>query len=143
VFGIWLASGVIGLIGNYLSFKTSLGSDTIAGLAIIISVVIVGYTIYKLTKGLVPAVLWVSLVAMALTYPGMPYASEVSALTGKINFLALATPVIALAGLSIARDLPVFRQLGWRIVIVSMMANAGTFLGGAFVAQLFIKAPHM
>ena len=59
-------------------------------------------------------------------------------MTGRINFLALATPIIALAGLSIAKDMPVSRKLGWRIVVVSLAANAGTFLGGSFVAQLFM-----
>ena len=62
-----------------------------------------------------------------------------AALTGKINFIALATPVISFAGLSIARDVPVFRRLGWRIVIVSLLANTGTFLGATVIAQFFIK----
>ncbi len=113
-----------------------------AGLAIITAVVAVGYAIYRLTKGILPAVLWVSFVAMALTYPATPFAAEVAAMTGKINFLALATPVIAFAGLSIAKDIPVFRKLGWRIVVVSLLANAGTFIGAALIAQFFVQ-PHM
>jgi hypothetical protein len=47
--------------------------------------------------------------------------------------------VISFAGLSIARDVPVFRRLGWRIVIVSLLANMGTFLGATLIAQLFLK----
>ena len=113
----------------------------ISGLAIIIAAVIVGHGIYTLTKGILPAVVWVSLLAMALTYPGMPFSAEIAALTGKINFLALATPLLAFAGLSIAKDVPVFRRLGWRIVIVSLMANAGTFIGATFIAQFFLHKP--
>ena len=138
VISIWLGVGAIALAANYIAFKTIPDSRTAAGLAIILLCVAIGYGLYKLTRSLVPAVLWVSLIAMALTYPTMPYAAEIAALTGRINFLALATPVIALAGLSIAKDLPVFRKLGWRIVVVSLAANAGTFIGGAFVAQLFM-----
>ena len=37
-----------------------------------------------------------------------------------------------LAGFSVAKDLPIFRKLGWRIVLVSLTAAAGTFLGGLF-----------
>ncbi|SEH25938.1 hypothetical protein SAMN02799636_00283 [Methylobacterium sp. 275MFSha3.1] len=78
---------------------------------------------------------------MALTYPGTPYAAEIAALTGKLNFLALATPILTFAGLSVAKDVPAFRRLGWRIVVVSFMANAGTFLGAALIAQFFMHPP--
>ena len=138
IISIWLGVGIIALIANYIAFKTVPDSSTVAGLAIILLCVALGYAVYKLTRSFAPAVLWVSLIAMALTYPAMPYAAETAALTGRINFLALATPVIALAGLSIAKDLPVFRKLGWRIVVVSLAANGGTFIGGAFVAQFFM-----
>jgi hypothetical protein len=46
--------------------------------------------------------------------------------------------MLAFAGLSIAKDVPVFRSLGWRIVLVSLMANAGTFLGATIIAQFFM-----
>jgi len=138
IFAVWIGVGLIALAANYVAFRTVPDGTTLAGLGIILCCVAIGFAVYKLTRGVVPAVLWVSLVAMALTYPTMPYAAEIATLTGRINFLALATPVIALAGLSIAKDLPVFRRLGWRIVVVSLAANAGTFVGGAFVAQHFL-----
>jgi hypothetical protein len=43
------------------------------------------------------------LVGIALTYPNFPTAAA-AGLTGKINFLALATPILAFAGLSIVKD---------------------------------------
>ena len=46
-----------------------------------------------------------------------------------------------IAGLSVAKDVPAFRRLGWRIVVVSFMANAGTFLGAALIAQFFMHPP--
>lgn len=138
---VWVIAGTMALIGNYLAFKTVPDVQVIGGLAIVIAAVIVGYGIYMLTGGIVPAVVWVSLLAMALTYPGMPFSADIAAMTGKINFLALATPMLAFAGLSIAKDVPVFRKLGWRIVIVSLMANAGTFLGATLIAQFFLHKP--
>jgi hypothetical protein len=138
---VWVISGGMALIGNYLAYKTIPDAQVIGGLAIIIAVVIVGHGIYVATRGIVPAVVWVSLLAMALTYPGTPFSAEIAALTGKINFLALATPLLAFAGLSIAKDVPVFRKLGWRIVLVSLMANGGTFIGAALIAQVFIHKP--
>ena len=39
--------------------------------------------------------------------------------------------------LSILKDLPAFRKLGWKIVVVSLAANAGTFLGATMIAEFF------
>lgn len=140
-FSIWIVSALIALIGNYIAYKTVPDASVLAGAAIIVAAVMIGHLIYLLTKGWVPAVVWVSLVAMALTNPATPFAAEVAAMTGKINFLALATPLLAFAGLSIAKDMPAFRSLGWRIVVVSLMANAGTFLGATIIAQFFMHKP--
>lgn len=58
-------------------------------------------------------------------------------LSAKNDFLGVTTPMLTFAGLSIAKDVPAFRRLGWRIVLVSFVANAGTFLGATLVAQIF------
>lgn len=100
--------------------------------------VLVGVLLSRATGKKIPAVCWVSLVAMALTSPLCPWAAQVGALTGKINFLSLITPMLTFAGLSIAKDMPAFRRLGWRIVVVSFAANAGTFLGATLIAQFFV-----
>ncbi|MFE1601491.1 DUF3100 domain-containing protein [Methylobacterium sp. ID0610] len=137
----WLAAAAFGLIGNALTYGTRPDGAVLGGAAIIVGVVVAGWGLYRLTGRRLPAVVWTSLIGMALTYPGLPFAAEVAALTGKINFLALATPILAFAGLSIAKDVPAFRQLGWRIVVVSFMANAGTFLGATLIAQFWMHPP--
>ncbi len=137
----WVLIGAFGLIGNALTYGVMPDRAVILGMAIILGAVLSGWLVYLLCGRKLPAVLWVSVIGMALTYPGTPYSAEIAALTGKINFLALATPILAFAGLSVARDVPAFRRLGWRIVVVSFMANAGTFLGAALIAQFFMHPP--
>ncbi|WP_288586874.1 DUF3100 domain-containing protein [uncultured Methylobacterium sp.] len=138
---IWIATAALGLIGNGLTYGTKPDGQVLAGAAIIVAVVIVGEVLYRLAGRRLPAVVWASLIGMALTYPGTPFAAEIAAATGRINFLALATPILAFAGLSLAKDFPAFRRLGWRIVVVSFMANAGTFLGAALIAQFWMHPP--
>ena len=65
---------------------------------------------------------------MLLTTPWSPFAGQITALSAKNDFLSTVTPMLTFAGLSIAKDIPAFRRLGWRIVLVSFVANAGTFL---------------
>ena len=133
----WVYVGVLVLIGNRIAYKTPV-LDALPGVLIIIGVVLVGDLIYMATKRKLPAVCWISFIGMALTFPSMPFAAEVAALTGKVNFLAMITPMLTFAGLSLAKDIPAFRRLGWRIVVVSLMANAGVFLTAAVIAEFFV-----
>ena len=132
----WLLSGGLALIADWIARKTP-PLDSLPGMAIIIAAVLAGAVLNRLTGKKIPAVCWVSFVAMLLTSPLCPWGAQIAALTGKINFLALITPMLTFAGLSIAKDIPAFRRLGWRIVVVSFAANAGTFLGATLIAQFF------
>jgi hypothetical protein len=137
----WVVSGVLVLIANWVMPKGlspfANGFELIIGMAVILAAVGVGALLNIATCKVIPAVCWVSFVAMALTYPACPWADQVNALTGKINFMAFVTPLLTYAGLSIAKDIPAFRRLGWRIVVVSFAANAGTFIGATLIAQFF------
>jgi len=107
------------------------------GMLIMVLATIIGDAIYTVTGRKIPAVCWVSIVAMFMTSPLCPWASQISTYSAQNDFLGITTPMLTFAGLSIAKDIPAFRRLGWRIVLVSFVANAGTFLGASLVAQIF------
>ncbi|WP_407316220.1 DUF3100 domain-containing protein [Pseudomonas sp. nanlin1] len=132
----WLAAGALALIANYVGYKT-LSPAAFAGMAVMIGAAFVGELLCSATRRKIPAVCWVSLVAMFLTSPLCPWAAQISAASGAVNMLAVITPMLAFAGLSIAKDLPAFRRLGWRIVLVSFLANFGTFIGAVLIAEFF------
>ena len=133
----WAMVGVMVLAGNRISAGTPM-LEALPGMALILLVVIVGDALYQGTGRKLPAVCWISLVAMAATFPSMPLSAQVAAWTGKVSFLAMITPMLTFAGLSLAKDIPAFRRLGWRIVVVSLLANAGVFLAAAAIAQFFV-----
>ena len=133
----WVFVGFMVLIGNRIGYNIPM-LDALPGVLIIIATVLVGDLIYIGTKKILPAVCWISFVAMAMTFPYTPYATEIAAITGKVNFLAMITPMLTFACLSLAKDIPAFRRLGWRIVVVSLMANAGVFFAAAAIAQFFV-----
>ena len=132
----WVLSGALALVADWIA-RGSKPLDSVPGMAIILAAVLVGALLNRATGKKIPAVCWVSFVAMALTSPLCPWAAQIVALTAKINFLGLITTMLTFAGLSIAKDIPAFRRLGWRIVVVSFAANAGTFLGATMIAQFF------
>lgn len=132
----WLVMAAGVAIGNALSYKVPV-LVSLQGMAVVIAVVAVVEAIKRLAPRM-PLVLVLSVVATVVGIPGLlPFSDTVLALTAKLNFLAFTTPVLALAGFSVAKDLPIFRQLGWRIVVVSLAATAGTFLGATLIAEFF------
>jgi hypothetical protein len=132
----WCAAGALALLANYIGYKT-LSADAFAGMAIMVFAAFAGEAVCALMRRRVPAVCVVSLVAMLMTSPLCPWAADIARLTGSINMLAVITPMLTFAGLSIAKDIPAFRRLGWRIVLVSFLANLGTFLGAVMIAECF------
>ncbi|WP_034298547.1 DUF3100 domain-containing protein [Herbaspirillum sp. RV1423] len=134
--GAWVFAGVLTIIANWIAYKVA-PLESVGCIVIMIAAVFVGDLLCNLTGKKIPAVCWVTLVAMFLTSPACPWAEAVAAITGKINFLAVITPMLTFAGLSIAKDIPAFRKLGWRIVLVSFAANAGTFIGATLIAEFF------
>ncbi|RQO60162.1 DUF3100 domain-containing protein [Variovorax sp. KBW07] len=132
----WAVVGGGVLIGNSLTYKVPM-LVSLEGMAAVVAIALVVEGIKRLVPRL-PMVLVLSVVATVVGIPGLfPFSDALIALTAKLNFLAFTTPVLALAGFSVAKDLPVFRQLGWRIVVVSLTATAGTFLGATFIAEFF------
>ncbi|MGC8141077.1 hypothetical protein ACP3W2_26980, partial [Salmonella enterica] len=72
--------------------------ETLPGMLVIVAAVAVGDMLCRLTGRKVPAVCWVSIVAMALTSPLCPWAAQLVALTGKINFLSVTPVMLTFAG---------------------------------------------
>ena len=124
------------MIANLLSYKVPM-LVSLEGMLVVVAIVAVVEVLKRLMPRM-PLVLVLSVLATMVGIPGfLPFSDAVLALTAKLNFMAFTTPVLALAGFSVAKDLPLFRQLGWRIVVVSLTATAGTFLGATVIAEFF------
>ncbi|WP_236000058.1 DUF3100 domain-containing protein [Bradyrhizobium uaiense] len=131
---ITIASGV--LIGNSLTYKVPL-LQTCTGLLVVLAVVLLVDVLARVLSK-VPHILILVAVTTVLGIPGLPpFSDAMIAAVDKLNFLAFTTPVLTLAGFSVAKDLPIFRKLSWRIVVVSLTAAAGTFLGATLIAEYF------
>jgi len=132
----WLAAAALALLGTFVATK-ALPAAAVTAVALMIGAAFVGELLCQLFRRKVPAVCWVSLVAMFLTSPWCPLAPQITAASNSVGVLAVITPMLAFAGLSIAKDIPAFRRLGWRIVVVSLTAGFGTFIGAVCIAELF------
>ena len=133
---VYSVCGLFALVGNRLGYNVPF-TEALPGVGIIVLLVVLADGLLRVLPKL-PAVSMLSVVAMTADYPGaLPYSEQIIAMVGKVNFLPLTTVILAMAGLSILKDLPAFRKLSWKIVVVFLAANASTFLGATIIAEFF------
>ena len=117
----------------------SLGG-VVAGLAALYVLCVVGLLITKYAPFYLPSVAWISLVGIVLTLPYLPWFEWFNGLVSGIDFLALAVPPLAYAGLAISKlELDVMRRSGWKILIVAILVFIGTYVGSAAVAEIMLR----
>ena len=132
--------GLLTLIGNWIGYGVS-PIEALPGIAIIVFVGVFGMWVSKVIPIKIesPTVVWISVIGLLITAPILPINQWIAQATSKINFMATTTPVLAYAGLSIGKDIKLFKNLGWRIVVVSLFVLTGTFVLATLFAQIVLK----
>jgi putative effector of murein hydrolase LrgA (UPF0299 family) len=129
----------IALIGNYVGPGNGV-LEALPGMLILYCMVLVGLALTEWLPFSLPSIVWISLVGIVATLPFIPGSAWVLDRVETVDFLALATPVLAYAGLAIARrEVDTFKKSGWKIVIVAFMVFLGTFLTSALIAQVVLS----
>ena len=67
--------------------------------------------------------------------PLSPVKDIIIQVTSKVTFIAPATALGAFAGISLGKDLKNFVKMGWKMVVITLLVMAGTFIFSAFVAR--------
>ncbi len=112
--------------------------DALIGCGIIVGVTIVGIILAQVIPGNLPMVFWISVLAIFIATPLSPVASFVSHYVAKVDFLAICTVVLTYAGLTIGKDLGMFKKMSWRIIIVALAVYTGTFVCATCVSQIVL-----
>lgn len=134
--GMLLVACVIGLLANWAATGTT-PLTALPGMTILFVLSILGVVLTKFVPLRLPAVAWVSLLAILVTIPGIPGAGATLAAVEKLNFLALATPALAYGGLALTQnEFNIARTSGWKIVIVAICVMLGTYMGSVIVADI-------
>lgn len=129
---------VIALVGNTVATDNTV-PEGLLGLIVLYVISLTGVGIAKAVPFELPSVAWISLVAIIVTTPWFPGNSWILAQVAHVNFLTLATPCLAYAGIAIAqREIDIAKSSGWKMFIIAVLVMAGTYIGSAFVAQLFL-----
>ncbi|MGO1227476.1 MAG: hypothetical protein ACTMH5_11630 [Brachybacterium sp.] len=114
--------------------------DIVVGLTVLYGMCVLGLLLTKYVPLRLPSVAWISLVAVVLTLPMLPWAGAIFPLVEGINFLALAVPPLAYAGFAISKlEIDVLKRSGWKILLVAIMVFLGTYVGSAAIAEITLQ----
>lgn len=129
----------VALIGNRIGPKIPL-LEAVPGMIILYGITMLGLAITRYAPIHLPSVAWISLVGIVVTLPWFPGSAWLLGHLKKVDFLALATPVLAYAGLAISKaEVVTFARSGWKLAVVAIMVFLGTYLGSAVIAQVVLR----
>lgn len=135
---ILLIFGFIAIFGNWVGFKV-VPFDAIPGMIVLILICLAGLIVQKLIPIKLPSVAYIAIIGIAVSMPGFPGSEQIDAWTTQVNLLALATPILAYAGIAIGRSWTDFKKLGWRTLVVAVFVLLGTFIGSAIIAEIILR----
>ncbi|ASN04485.1 hypothetical protein [Virgibacillus necropolis] len=130
--------GLIMLIGNWIGYEV-LPLDALPGIIILILISLAGLIIHRLLPFQLPSIAYIGIIGLIITIPGFPGSEQINVWTAKVNLLAIATPILAYAGISVGRSWFDFAKLGWKTIVVGMCVLLGTFLGSAIIAEIVLR----
>ncbi|WP_453996375.1 hypothetical protein [Bacillus nitroreducens] len=127
------------LAGNWIGYEV-MPLDAIPGLLVLVGISLLGLIIHKaIPYKKVPSIAYIGILAFIITIPGMPFQEKIVEWTSQVNLLAIATPILAYAGISIGRSWADFAKLGWKTIIIGMCVILGTYLGSAIVSEIILR----
>ncbi|WP_302221353.1 DUF340 domain-containing protein [Acidaminococcus timonensis] len=136
---ILVITAILSLVANTLSSKFTF-MEAVPGMVILILISLAGIVAARIIPGGIPAVAYITTLGCILTFPGFPGSEIISMYMKKVGFLALCTPILAYAGISIGKEMDAFKKTGWRIVVLACVIFVGTYLGSAIIAEVILKA---
>lgn len=109
----------------------------VVGYAQITALVLVSVLLGKVTRVISP-VLWLTTLGALASSPWSPFADALATSMASISILSLATVMLVCAGLSLGKDLPLLRNIGWKIVPVGLVAITASFVLSTVIAEFVL-----
>lgn len=146
---ILVFSAILMLLANWVNTMRA-GSAVVTplaglpGILLMAIPIVLGYFIFdllakKVPKLNMPALLYTSVIGIVMSIPGVPFSEVFVAQIDLFGVLAMCTPVLAYAGVSVGQDLKGFRRQGIAIVCIALIAFIGTYIGSAIISQVVLN----
>jgi Protein of unknown function (DUF3100) len=135
---LYIAMPLLTVIGIFIAAIAAGGFSwsIVGGYLVIDALLLAGMGLSKLCRGKVPSMVFIITLGALLSSPVSPFAAPLIGLVTSVNFLSICTVVLTVAGLSLGKDIPLLRRIGWKIVPVGLVAIASSYLFSVLIAQV-------
>lgn len=130
--------GFTALFGNWAGYEI-LPLAAVPGMIVLILICLAGFILRELIPINFPSIAYISIIGVVVSMPWMPGSELIVEWTNEVQLLALATPILAYAGIAIGRSWTDFVKLGWKTIVVASLVMLGTFLGSALIAEFVLR----
>lgn len=137
-FLLMMIVAIVAFIGNWVGYDI-MSWESILGMLILVVIVLLGFIMKQIIPLNIPSVVYVITIGIVASIPETPWGGFVVSMTENIQLLAIATPILAYAGIAIGRSWTDFTKMGWRAMVVSLLVLTGTLLGSAVIAEIVLR----
>lgn len=140
---LWLSLSVLTVLGIGTASVAAKGFSIsiVAGYAIMLALVLLSIALAKLTRK-ISAIVFVTTIGAYISSPWFSGAESLNAAVKTVDFLSIATVMLTLAGLSLGKDIPLLKNIGWKIIPVGLVAITASFLLSTVIAEFALGLWH-
>ncbi|MDI3196090.1 DUF3100 domain-containing protein [Pseudarthrobacter sp. AL07] len=140
---LWLSLSVLTVLGIGTASVAAKGFSLtiVAGYGIMLALVLVSIVLAKITKK-ISAIVYITTIGAYISSPWFFGAAALTAVIKTVDFLSIATVMLTLAGLSLGKDIPLLKNIGWKIIPVGLVAITASFLLSTVIAEFALGLWH-
>jgi MFS family permease len=140
---LWLSLSVLTVLGIGTASVAAKGFSLtiVAGYGIMLALVLVSIALAKVTRK-ISAIVYITTIGAYISSPWSFGAEALTAVIKSVDFLSIATVMLTLAGLSLGKDIPLLKNIGWKIIPVGLVAITASFLLSTVIAEFALGLWH-
>ncbi|MPM13531.1 hypothetical protein SDC9_59888 [bioreactor metagenome] len=136
---VMLMVGAMILTGQFISKGVSIFT-ALPGMLIMIAAAMVAMMLKDLfPKSIFPAFGFATIIGLLLSIPGNPISDVFNEQVANINFMAITTPLLAFAGISVGNKIEELKAMSWKIVVISLVVFTTIFFACASIGHIVLK----
>jgi MFS family permease len=140
---LWLSLSVLTVLGIGTASVAAKGFSLtiVGGYGIMLVLVLVSIALAKVTKK-ISAIVYITTIGAYISSPWFFGAEALTTVIKTVDFLSIATVMLTLAGLSLGKDIPLLKNIGWKIIPVGLVAITASFLLSTVIAEFALGLWH-
>lgn len=136
---VMLMVGAMILTGQFISKGVSIFT-ALPGMLIMIAAAMAAMMLKDLfPKSIFPAFGFATIIGLLLSIPGNPISDVFNEQVANINFMAITTPLLAFAGISVGNKIEELKAMSWKIVVISLIVFTTIFFACASIGHVVLK----